>query len=41
MHWRMLYEKEEPPITNVDGIALKGRFNFFYLLNLSIGKAVL
>ena len=34
---RMLYEMEEPPITNVDGIQTQRRFKFFYILNLSIG----
>jgi hypothetical protein len=37
----MLYGKEEPPITFVDGKMLKGDLISFYFLNLSIGKAIL
>ena len=29
------------PITNIDGFKLKRGLRFFYILNLSIGKAIL
>ena len=32
---------EGAPITNIDGFKLKRGLRFFYILNLSIGKAVL
>jgi hypothetical protein len=35
----MLYEKEEPPITFMDGNALKEGLKSFYILKLSIGKS--
>ena len=41
LYSRMLHEMEESPIINVDGFKLKRGLRFFYILNLSIGKAVL
>jgi hypothetical protein len=34
----MLYGKEEPPVTFMDGNTLKEGLNSFYVLNLSIEK---
>ena len=38
--FEVLHKIEEPLIINVDGFKLKRGLRFFYILNLSIGKAI-